>query len=66
MSIWAYLRLTRAFDLKIGAFLKGLIHLLNPQRRTLAKPVLVPQPAFTAELVVASAPVAVPSESKAA
>lgn len=38
-SIWAYLKVTRAFDLKFSALLKDLFHLCNPQRRTLAKQV---------------------------
>ncbi|MDA0834174.1 MAG: DUF2156 domain-containing protein [Planctomycetota bacterium] len=68
MSIWAYLRITDAFNLKIGAFLKDMIHLLNPQRRTLAKPVLTPQPTFLSELPVSptTVPAAVPATSKAA
>ncbi len=64
--VWTYMNLVKAFDLKIGAFLKDLIHQLNPQRRTLAKPVFAPQSAVAANLESVSVAAEASSETKAA
>lgn len=65
-SVWAYLKVTRSLDLKLGAVVRDFAHLMNPQRRTLVKPPVEPQHPNTVSPVVAKSPSVVKDESKAA